>query len=117
MLVERSVESGTVHAEPGRDACLGDSLVHELAGMVDLVGLEQFRASPILAGRLGDADPLGLAFADQVALELCNRTEDLQHEPAHRVVVGGEVSLPFFDEVDADALGEDLVDELLKIDQ
>lgn len=49
--------------------------------------------------------------------ELGERAEDLQHEPAHRVVAGRGVGVPLCDERDAGAPSEDLVDELLKIDQ
>lgn len=45
------------------------------------------------------------------------RAEDLQHEPAHRVLASRGVGMPFFDEVNGSAPGEDLVHELLKVDE
>lgn len=112
---EHPVERSAVDAEPSSDgglryagadevACFGDLLVGEFAG-----------AAFVLAGGLGDANALALAFADEGALELGECAEEVEHESADGVVGVAAVGLLFLHELDRCALRGDLVDDVAQV--
>ena len=87
------------------------------AGLADLfVGQDAF-APFVLAFRLGDSDALSLAFTDDGPLAPGERPEQRKHQIGSRILGAGGVGSPFMDKLHTRALGSDLTNDLLEIDQ
>lgn len=114
---EHPVQGGAIDAEVAGDRGLGYAGADPLSRLFDLIVGELACAAPVLAGRLGDPDAFALPFADEGALELGEGAEEIEHEPADRVVGVEAVGLLLLDEVNGSALRGDLVDDVTKIAQ
>ena len=114
---EGAIQRRPAHSEISGDRRWPVSRLDACAGLIDLlIGKDTF-APLVLALRLGDGDPLGLAFTDDGPLELGERPEQREHEVSSRILGAGGVGGPLVDELHARALRGDLANDLLEIDQ
>lgn len=102
------------YAEPGGNFGLGKTQVKHSLGLLHVLSTELWGLD-VLALGLGQGDALGLAFPDQVALEL----GEGRHDPEHQgfdwrgpVLVHGDA---FLDELHRGTLGRNFIDQVEQV--
>lgn len=109
------------------DLGFGGSREDGVADGADLIALEAAGSTLVGAALLCGGDALGLALADEFALELGEGAHHVELERCHRVRVSGFEGESFLEELDARALpgpqlrvfggvAGDLLDDVVEVD-